>query len=254
MLIELKEIKSDKTGELLDRCISDYEQYQSITVTKDELDEISDYITYNNNQLTVDLDIERYQEIVDSNLQQYEKKAQLCYLIFKEFKDINGYMLPFNIAFKEEVWTYLNLAYFRDMIMKLLFDDDEDKYYNSRIKRYYFNYGNISKIDRTSFRFFWYFAYALDGDLERLMIAWEFIDPVKSVFERTIARNPRIIKAYVDSIKNNNCDTRFKSDKYRKLIPKNFNSYAAITMLDSIEEYDELVDVVSALQKELLNI
>lgn len=249
MLIELKKIKSDEVGPLLERCLSDYKKFNKLSITKEELDEISENITYESKKLAVDLDVDNYNKIVHSDLSQAKKKSQLCYLLNNEFKEINGYHIPFSVAFSKDVWTYLNLAYFKDMIMDLLFEEDDDPYYKGRIERYYFNMG--SNITRTSFRFFWYFGYMLDSDPDRLDVAWEFIDPVKAVFERVLARNPSVFKAFVDGIAINGKDDRFKSNKFRLLIPKNFNSYAAVTLLDCID-YEELVNTVANLQKKLL--
>lgn len=252
MLITLKKIKAEELRELQEKCLYDYKTYQRITVTQDELDRVSEIITYNNKPLQVDFDIEKYKEIICSDMKNFEKKSQLCHCINNDFKEINGYYISFNTMFSKEMWTYLNLSYFKDMITELLFEDD-DEHYESRIKRYFFNDAPKSKIDRTSFRFFWYFGYVLDNDKKLLDIAWEFIDPVKAVFERVIARNPSLLKAFIEGIRNNNYDSKFKSPKFKKLIPKNYNSFSAVTMLDALD-YDELVNIVTELQKSLLTL
>lgn len=252
MKIQLKKVKDDEVGLLVERCINDYENTHKLTVTLEELNKISDNIKIGSEIIIVNIEIEEYNAIIYSNDSQYIKKSLLSKKLYDDFKTtVNGTKIPYNIMLIKEMWAYLSLGYFKDSIMYLLFDEDFDKYYESRISRYYFSLG--SKIDRTGFQFLWCIGEKLDGDYNLLKVAHEFIDPVKAVFERSMAKNSKVLKAFVEGIIVNNCDKRFKNTNYRKFIPYNFNSYAAITMLDAFD-YDNLVKEIAKLQKCLLSI
>jgi hypothetical protein len=92
-----------------------------------------------------------------------------------------------------------------------------------------------------------------DDDEFFIKTAFEFIDPVKAIYERAMGRNPILIKAFVQSIINNDCDKRLKGDKYKSKIPKHINCFSCINILD-VYGYDELVDVLTKQINTILNV
>ena len=92
----------------------------------------------------------------------------------------------------------------------------------------------------------WYMGEILDAKNheERCKTAFEFIDSVKAIGERTLSNNYDILNAYVDAIIKNNKNSKFKDKELRKVIPAHINCCAAVLMYDAYE-YDELVDIIA---------
>lgn len=66
-----------------------------------------------------------------------------------------------------------------------------------------------------------------------------------------MARNPIILRAFVEAIIRNDCDGRIKNAKYKTKVPKNISCFARISILDAYD-YNELVDTMAFQIKEVL--
>ena len=127
---------------------------------------------------------------------------------------------------------------------------DDANVTENKIKQFYFNAGEIS---RTGLLFLWVMVDRLgsQNDFEITHTAFEFVDPVKAILERTMSKNPAMLRAFVQGIINNNKDSRFKSDKFRSKVPSHISCYASVSVLEALE-YDELVNVITEQQKAII--
>ena len=90
-----------------------------------------------------------------------------------------------------------------------------------------------------------------EEDEKMSITAFHFIDPVRAIYERTMSRNPIVLKAYVQAIINNDCDPRIKNNKYRLKVPNNISCFARMNILDAYD-YGELVNVITVQIKDVL--
>ena len=90
-----------------------------------------------------------------------------------------------------------------------------------------------------------------EDNYEMSVTAFEFVDPVKAIFERTMSRNPLVLQAFVQGIINNNKNAKFKRDEYRLKVPNNISCFAAVNYLDDYD-YTELVKTITEQQALLI--
>lgn len=255
MEVYLKRVKRTEFDELMKSVTHKFEQNRVIELSDERLESISENVTVNGKLIKFSYNIEEYLDIVNSELQTFEKLAKIGMKIHKESKDIEGTIIPTNVMYEKEVWTYLSFKVFSDVVKKLRLDDD-DKMSVDKIERFYFNVGSTnSKRSRTGLLFVWSMIDVLGSEEEEEIsrIAFHFIDPVKAIYERAMSRNPIILRAFVEAIIKNGCDARIKNVKYKTKVPKNISCFARISILDAYE-YRELVDTIALQIKEVLNV
>lgn len=249
MEVKLKKVKRNCFDEFYSKCIDSFVRGIDPFFDEQELENISDPIVINGKEVTINIDFDSYLSVIKSPDSQAHKKAKVSYKLAKDFESFDGEKIPVNILYDKYLWTYLNLKYFSCLIDELFFEDEKNKM--SRFDRYYFNIQD-GFFDRLGLWFLWYFGYVLDAKESRIITAFEFIDPVKAVFERNMAKNYKVIRAFVDAIEVNNKDSKLKAKYNRTVIPKAYNAMASVTVLDSIE-YEELVKVTADFQRFMLN-
>jgi len=250
MEVTLKRIKQTAWDDLMRGITSHFKETQNIVIDNNIVEASAEDVLIDGGTVSFDVDVNKYKRIVDSDVYTYEKLADLGMQLRKDFKTRDGYELPDNIMNEKEVWAYLSLTVFKDIVKSLRMDDD-DKINADKIERYYFNTKTKS---RTGLLFVWTMAKMLDSNDRNFNVtAFEFIDPVKAIYERAMSRNQNILRAFVQGIINNNCDKRLKSDKYRARVPSHISCYSCVNILDAYS-YDELVDNVTEQIKTILSL
>lgn len=250
MNVVLKRIRRTSFDNVKKIVLENFNSTHSIELDGDILEKNSENVLVTGKTITISYSLEKYVEIVNSNMKTYEKLAEIGMLLHSETKDINGTSIPKNIFYEPEVWAYLSFKVFFDVVKSLRLDDD-DKITEDKIERFFFNTKN--KRSRTGLLFVWSMIDLLDSESNKQVstVAFHFIDPVKAVYERAMSRNSIVLKAYVEAIINNDCDARIKNKKYKLKIPNNISCFARINILDAYG-YEELVNVMTEQIKELL--
>lgn len=250
MEVYLKRVKRTEFDELMKTVTDRFVQTKCIELSDEELESVSENVVVNGKLIRFSYTPNEYMNIVNSEMQTYEKLAQIGMKLHKDSKDIDGTIIPTNIMYEKEVWTYLSFKIFADVVKKLRLDDD-DKMNVDKIERFYFN---VRTRSRTGLLFVWSMIDILGSEDEEEIsrVAFHFIDPVKAIYERAMSRNPVILRAFVESIIKNGCDARIKNAKYKTKVPKNISCFARISILDAYE-YSELVDTITFQIKEVLN-
>lgn len=87
-------------------------------------------------------------------------------------------------------------------------------------------------------------------------VGFSFIDSVKAIYERSFHLNKKIVKAFVQGIINNNKSAAFKDTKtnYRSIIPTHISNIAALNLLDSYDNYSDLVKKITLEQGNIISI
>lgn len=250
MEVVLKRISKDAWDELMRSITSQFESTKNLIIDDLAVESASEDILINGETVRINVDVDKYKEIVDSDVYTYEKLADLGMLLRNDFKMKNGEALPSNIMNEKEVWAYFSLTIFKDIVKSLRMEDD-DKINIDKIERFYFNTKTKS---RTGLLFVWTMAEMLNSNERDFNItAFEFIDPVKAIYERAMSRNPIILKAFVQGIINNGCDKRLKNNKYRSKVPSHISCYSCVNILD-VYSYDELVENITEQIKTILSL
>lgn len=249
MKFPLCKIDKNRFDELKNKIITEFEQTGTLHLSEDVVAQYSIPLTIDGKMVEADIDIEAYDLIISEETYGYTKSAKIGMQLHKELKSTEV-SIPGNIFYEKEFWAYLSLTIFKDVVKGLRSSLEEGKANADKISRFYFNSG---KINRTCLLFIWAMIDLLNSaeSFEISHTAFEFIDPVKAVFDCTMGRNPAILRAFVQGIINNNKDAKFKSDKYRSKVPANISCYASVNVIDSLE-YDELVEVITEQQKEII--
>lgn len=250
MEVLLKRIKRSSFDEVKQDVINNYLANKVIDIDDDVLEKNSEEILINGKQIELCYSLEKYIEIVSSQDPKHIKNAQVGMLLHKETK-ATDLAIPKNVLYEKEVWAYLSLKVFKEIVYKLSFDDD--KVNEDKISRYYFNVASRTKIDRTCLLHLWSLIDLLDSEdnEEMSLVAFHFIDPVRGILERTISYNPIVLKAYVQAIINNKCDPRIKNNQFRSAIPNNISCFSRVNILDAYG-YDELVKELTQQIKDTL--
>ena len=248
MNLKLCKIRKDKFDELLQNKITEFNQTGKVSFDDNIIQEYSEPIVINGKSIELDIDIEKYHQVADENVFGYTKFAKIGMFLHKDLKSTEV-DIPVSIFYEKEVWAYLSMTFFKDIVKKLKLDDD--KITEDRIKRLYFNTGKSS---RTGLWFLWMMVDRLESENDYYMThtAFEFVDPARAILERTMGRNPAILRAFVQGIINNDKNSLFKHKKYKSTVPSNISCYASISMLDALE-YDELVEVITEQQKMIIS-
>ena len=251
--ITLKRLRKDSYDDLMSSVLSKYSEQGKICANEDEWNNKLNEIMVDGNPIKIAIDMERLEAIVKQDMPTYEKNALIGMELHKTLKKEDGSNIPFNILLEKEVWAYLNVFIFKDLIRDLYMEkpskNDED-----RIKRYFFNCGTESKISRMGFIFLWLMVDKLqsEDDYNLNRVAFEFIDPVRAMFERKITRNSLVLRAFVQGIIENENDPKFKNALYKTRIPKHVNCFAAVNMIEAYD-YDDMVKVIATEQRRAMN-
>ena len=244
----IKRIKKDCFDGFMDRTISKFEKTGELLLSEDLIEANSEPIFIGGQTVEIDIDIDKYKNIASEDTFGYSKFAKVGMELHKDFKS-SEVEIPTNILYEKELWAYISLTSFKDVVKELRLKD-EGKITPNKIKQFYFNTGGVS---RTGLLFLWVMVDRLNSEdeFDITNTAFEFIDPVKAILERTMSKNPSILRAFVQGIINNNKDSRFKSDKYRSKVPSNISCYASVNVLDVLD-YNELVKVITEQQKAII--
>lgn len=253
--VTLKRVKRTESGfeEEKKHIIDRYQVDGLFDFNEDDICQYCEDIMVDGASVQVEINDELIDQIVFSDDEKYYNKkyireAELASYLAKVFKDF-----PKNMIYDANLWTYLNTCVFFKYIKELYFKDVKI-YPADRLERYLFNVCSHSKIDRTGMRFLWYFGdkLALDESEERALVAMEYIDPVKAIFERKMSCNDYITKAFVDAIILGGKNKLLKNPKMKIAVPKHIQCYAGVTNLDAFD-YDELVDIFVREQARILS-
>ena len=249
MLVKLCKIKKDCFDNFLKQVITEFGATGSLSFNDDIVEENSEPVLIEGKQIELEINIDKYLGIANEPAFGYTKFAKVGMELHKDFRS-DEVTLPRNLFYEKELWAYLSMTSFKEVIKELRLKDS-GKITENKIKQFYFNAGEIS---RTGLLFLWVMVDRLnsENDFEITHTAFEFVDPVKAVLERTMSKNPNILRAFVQGIINNGKDSKFKSDKFRSKVPSHISCYASVSMLDALD-YEELVEVITEQQKAIIS-
>ncbi len=248
MKIKLCKVDKIRFDELKDKIIENFVATGVLNFDDDLINSYAIPVVVNGQVVEIDIDLEVYSSIVSADVFGYTKLAKIGMQLHKDLKS-EMVAIPRNLLYEKELWAYLSMTVFKSIVKELRMKDD-DKITDNKIKQFYFNAGEIS---RTGLLFLWVMVDRLnsENDFDITHTAFEFVDPVKAILERTMSKNPNILRAFVQGIINNHKDPKFKSDKFRSKVPSNISCYASVNVLDALT-YDELVDVITEQQKAII--
>lgn len=249
MLVKLCRIKKDCFDKLREHIITEFDATGTLSFNDDIIEENSEPVLVDGKQIELEIDVDKYLDIARETTFGYTKFAKVGMELHQDFKS-DAVALPRNLFYEKELWAHLSMTSFKEVIKELRLKDS-GKITENKIKQFYFNAGEIS---RTGLLFLWVMVDRLnsENDFDITHTAFEFVDPVKAVLERTMSKNPNILRAFVQGIINNEKDSRFKSDKFRSKVPSHISCYASVSMLDALE-YNELVEVITEQQKSIIS-
>ena len=249
MLVKLSKIKKECFDELKNIIIDDFKSKGFLSLNDGLVEMYSAPLIINGKEVELEIDIDKYEKIVNEDTFVYTKMAKVGMELQKDFELASEY-IPRNIYHDKEFWAYLSLTTFKNVVKGLRASLEEGKINADKIKQYYLNIGETS---RTGLLFVWVMVDQLDskGDFEIIHTAFEFIDPVKAILERTMSKNPKILRAFVEGIIRNGKNSKFKSKEFKSKMPSHISCYASVSVLDALE-YSELVDVIAEQQKAII--
>lgn len=255
MNITLKRVSYSKYDELMDLIDIDVFFDKNKNKIYNEIENFSDPVLYNNGPINISINLDEYYDAVKESSKKGESSAKISKLLYRDFT-LNGTHLPDSIMYEKEIWTYLNFKVFFDLIkIKFINEDIDDDKLIGKIKRYYFNDGGLSKIDRTGLRYLWVLADILETKRsdDLIDIAIEFSDPFKAIQECVLGKNPIVLKAYALAIRKLNCDPRIKKPYFKTLIPKHLRNHACSNFYDGYSDPNQLAELIAEQIKLILN-
>lgn len=249
MVVKLCKVKKDQFDELKTSILKIFESSGDLNIPEGVVESYSEPIHIEGKCVEVDIDLDKYSSIVNEEGFLYTKQAKVGMELHKDLKS-SAHQIPRYLFYEKEFWAYLSLTAFKDIVKGLRASLEVGKINADKISRFYFNTG---KINRTCLLFIWVMIDQLDceNDFEIAHTAFEFVDPVKQALDYSMSKNPAILKAFTQGIINNGKDSKFKSDKFRAKVSSHISCYASVSMLDALE-YDELVDVITEQQKDII--
>ena len=249
MLVKLCKIKKDCFDNFLKQVITEFGATGSLSFNDDIVEENSEPVLIEGKQIELEINIDKYLGIAKEPALGYTKFAKVGMELHNDFRS-DEVTLPRNLFYEKELWAYLSMTSFKEVIKELRLKDS-GKITVNKIKQFYFNAGEIS---RTGLLFLWVMVDRLnsENDFEITHTAFEFVDPVKAVLERTMSKNPNILRAFVQGIINNGKDSKFKRDKFRSKVPSHISCYASVSMLDALD-YEELVEIITQEQQAIIS-
>lgn len=250
MNIELRRIDKTRFDELMEKVLKDFESTGTLSFDNELIESYATPLTVNGYIAEMYLDVDKYQAIANEETYGYTKLAKVGMALHNDFKcaSVN---IPRNVFYEKEFWAYLSLTYFKDVVKGLRASLKEGQISADKIKQFYFNAGTLS---RTGLLFIWVMVDRLNSadNFDVTHTAFEFVDPVKAILERTMSKNPMILRAFVQGIINNGKDAKFKSKTFKSKMPSHISCYASVSVLDALE-YDELVEVITEQQKAIIS-
>jgi len=241
--IELFKINQDKLSELSNYLtIENFKNLDFLSGKYKSIENLTEKI--NSKDFSFSIDLNEYMDIVTK--EKFTKDANKK-LSVKLYFDLLKANLPNNVFYLNEFWAFINLFVFPKLI-KTLYFDNPDKSEEPSIKlkllekyqRYYLNNVPISNISRTGLWFLWILASKVNPVLnpDLISIAFDFIDPVKAMIERTQGKNSQILIAWLKAI--SKLDIKYqkllKSEKFRSIIPTHLNNLSVIFSLESLDD------------------
>ena len=249
MTIKLCKIKKDRFDELKKYIIKEFESTKTLSFPEKLIESYSEPIIINGKYIEIEIDLNKYLTIINKNQFLYAKQAEIAIELHKDIRS-DTTNIPRSLFYEKEFWAYLSLTVFKDVVIGLRDSLKKGNINADKIKQFYFNTGEIS---RTGLLFLWSMVDRLDSKDDNIIrVAFEFIDPVKAVLERTMSKNPDILRAFVQGIINNNNDSKFKSDKFRSRVPSHISCYASVSVIDALD-YNELVDIITKEQYAIIS-
>ena len=248
MVIQLRKIKKDRFDDLRKNITDAFEATGQLSFSDDVVEAASEAIIADGKPVELDVDIDKYIGIATEATFGYTKFAKIGMELHKDFSS-GTVAIPRNVFYEKELWAYLSMTCFKDVVKELRLKD-AGSITENKIKQFYFNAGEMS---RTGLLFLWVMVDRLNSkdNFDITHTAFEFVDPVKAVLERTMSKNPCILRAFVQGIINNGKDSRFKSDKFRSKVPSHISCYASVNMLDALD-YADLVEVITREQRAII--
>ena len=251
MKIKLCKIKKECFDDLKNSIISDFESTGTLSFPADLIESNSEPILISGQEVEVEINLDKYLSIVKENTFYYTRQAKVGMELHKDLITTATVQLPRNLLREKEFWAFMSLTIFKDVVSGLRASLDSGKITASKIAQFYFNIGEPS---RTGLLFIWVMVDQLNSanDFEITHTAFEFIDPVKAILERTMSNNPMILRAFVQGIINNKKSPKFKSQKFKSKVPSHISCYASVSILDALD-YDDLVDVITREQQLIIS-
>lgn len=268
MRIELKKIVFSRLNDLynnMNKNIDFYTDYNKtdIKIYDDvcTLDDISEPISSNEK---IEIDISDEDLKFPPTILKWKENYLVGKLLHKKLLSFENKF--YGVLYEKGFWAYIcHLPIFRKYIKNRYFtenskdSEDEDEVNEDiikKIERFYLCKGTAS---RTGVMFNWMLTdslYDKNKNYELSEVGFSFIDSVKAIYERSFHLNKRIVKAFVQGIINNNKSAAFKDTKnnYRSIIPTHISNIAALNLLDSYEDYFELVQKITLEQKSIISI
>lgn len=268
MKIELKKINTSRLNDLynnIDKNIDFYMDFNKtdIIIYDDTctLDEISEPLDPN---AKIEIEIPEDDLKFSSTILKWRENYLIGKLLHKKLLQYEKKF--YGIFYEKGFWAYLcHLPIFRKYIKNRYFtydneetEDESEIYENNlkKIERFYLCKGSVS---RTGVMFNWMLTdclYDQNKKYDLSEVGFSFIDSVKAIYERSFHLNKKIVKAFVQGIINNNKSAAFKDTKtnYRSIIPTHISNIAALNLLDSYDNYSDLVKKITLEQGNIISI
>ena len=118
MIVTLSRIKKDKFDDLVHLMLSEFEVTEELTFDEKVVEEYSEPIVIDGHTVEIDIDLDKYQAIIDEDSFGYVKNTKVGMLLHKDLKS-DTVCVPRNIFYDYEVWAYLSLTCFKDIVKHL---------------------------------------------------------------------------------------------------------------------------------------
>ena len=125
MTVALKKIKRDKFKDAIDTVVNNFNTNGEISIDENYLNSISEDVFVNSKPVNVHFDIDGYDLILNEEGYTYNKLAKIGMKLHKEMVDVDGKTIPKYIYYEKEVWAYLSLTVFKNIVKQLRLDDDD---------------------------------------------------------------------------------------------------------------------------------
>ena len=251
MKIEVKRIIKTKYDEICDLATKDF--FSNIEEIQKQVKNTSEFVEHNGKIIEVDINPEQYLCIIeevnsrDINNPSAITDIELAKKLYEDFT-IGNIDIPDYILYEKEVWTYLNICIFYEVICARFKDIKTCKSSEKegKIKRLFFC--KDSKIDRTGLRWLWVLGNLTIDNIygeSLLETAKEFIDPVKAIYECCLGRNKIVFKGFIRAIQLIENNNLIRSSKYKSLVPKHIRNSALMNVYESYFDIEELAQKIS---------
>jgi len=173
----------------------------------------------------------------------------------KIYESFGGDSFPLQLALDEKFWVYLTFVQYRVDYMLQRWPLSEDGV-NRLASRYFF--GKNPERRHELARLYWIPHLTVqpekttqDEKYELTKIAFEYADPSSAIIERNLGRNPKIVRASMRAIVNNQDQKNIKSRAIFGRFAKKVNNLAGSVIIDYLDE-DEMSSKFTLLLREEL--